>query len=412
MGAFTMPSLGADMEAGTLIEWMIKPGDIVKRGDVVAVVETQKGAIEIECFEEGTVERLDAELGATLPVGATLATLRAQGEEATAFVETPAAPTPRTTRPEENAIPLTPAQPLEAAPAPPSRASEPISVAPRPGDTPPSSPAARIFAAERGIELSALRGSGPGGAVLLADVEAATPAPSQVASTKAAAKPGLDMAAMRIAIANAMARSKREIPHYYLTQTIDLQPATDWLTATNAKRTPGARLLMGALFVKATALAAAMISEMNGNYDAEGFHPVNAVHAGVAIALRGGGLIAPALHDAETLPLDDVMAKMRDLVARARTGRLRSSEMTDGTITISAMGDAGADAMAAVIYPPQVAIVGFGAPVRRPWIVGNTITPRTTVIVTLSADHRVSDGRRGAKFLAAIEAALQTPEAL
>jgi len=130
------------------------------------------------------------------------------------------------------------------------------------------------------------------------------------------------------------------------------------------------------------------------------------------VALRNGGLVAPALHDVETLPLDVLMTQMRDMVARARSGRLRSSEMTDGTITISAMGDSGADAMAAVIYPPQVAIVGFGAPVARPWIVGETIIPRMTVTVTLSADHRVSDGRRGAKFLAAINTALQTPEAL
>ena len=220
------------------------------------------------------------------------------------------------------------------------------------------------------------------------------------------------MAAMRTAIANAMARSKREIPHYYLTETIDLQAAIDWLAATNAKRPPDTRLLMGALFVKASALAAAQVPQMNGHYDANGFHPAEGVHAGVVVALRNGGLVAPALHDVETLPLDVLMTQMRDMVARARSGRLRSSEMTDGTITISAMGDSGADAMAAVIYPPQVAIVGFGAPVARPWIVGETIIPRMTVTVTLSADHRVSDGRRGAKFLAAINTALQTPEAL
>ena len=130
------------------------------------------------------------------------------------------------------------------------------------------------------------------------------------------------------------------------------------------------------------------------------------------MALRGGGLIAPAIRDAETLNLDQTMTAMRDLVARARSGRLRSSEMTDGTITISSMGETGVDQLTAVIYPPQVAIVGFGAPVVRPWVVDGAIAPRTLVTVTLSADHRVSDGRRGARFLAEIDRALQNPEAL
>ncbi|SMX31078.1 dihydrolipoamide acetyltransferase family protein [Actibacterium lipolyticum] len=390
MAVFAMPSLGADMEAGTLVEWMINPGDTVARGDVVAVVETQKGAIEIECFEEGIVETLNAEIGDTLAVGAPLATIRAPGEKVAPTAE-----------PKPDVPPPTAPAPVPTAPAP--------TVVPQAGETPLASPAARVLAAERGIDLAALTGTGPGGAVLLADVESA---PFEKAPVKSSAKPGLDMAAMRTAIANAMARSKREIPHYYLSQTIDLQAATDWLAATNATRTPDTRLLMGALFVKATALAASQVPQMNGHYNGEGFHPAKSVHAGVAVALRGGGLVAPALHDAETLPLNTLMTQMRDLVARARSGRLRSSEMTDGTITVSAMGDTGADAMAAVIYPPQVAIVGFGAPVTRPWIIGDTIAQRMTVTVTLSADHRVSDGRRGAKFLAALDAALQTPEAL
>ncbi|MDR9486051.1 MAG: dihydrolipoamide acetyltransferase family protein [Sediminimonas sp.] len=387
MAVFTMPSLGADMEAGTLTEWMIKPGDTVTRGDVVAVVETQKGAIEIECFQDGTVETLDADIGETLPVGAPMATIRAPGDNAPAPAE--AAASPKT-------------PPAPKAPAPPP-------AMPDTDETPPASPAARALAAERGVDLAALSGTGPGGAIVLADVEAAA-APARKPQAEPGA--GLDMAAMRTAIANAMARSKREIPHYYLSQTIDLQTASDWLTETNATRAPGARLLMSALLVKATARAAAETAQMNGHYDADGFHPASAVHAGVAIALRGGGLVAPALHDAQDLPLDTLMARMRDLVTRARSGRLRASEMTDGTITVSAMGDTGADAMAAVIYPPQVAIVGFGAPVSRPWVTGDTIAPRMTVTATLSADHRVSDGRLGARFLAAIDAGLQAPAAL
>ncbi|AXI54081.1 Lipoamide acyltransferase component of branched-chain alpha-keto acid dehydrogenase complex (plasmid) [Pseudoseohaeicola sp. NH-UV-7] len=415
MAVFAMPSLGADMEAGTLVEWMIKPGDIVTRGDVVAVVETQKGAIEIECFEEGTVETLDAEIGATLAVGTALATIRAPCEDGATAVR-PAVDPEAPAKPEAAAS--SPTQPEKSTEVPlavvPASLPMPSSppVIPQAGEAPTASPAARVRAAERGIDLAALLGTGPGGAVILADVEAVEPTPIREGPAKTSAKPGLDMAAMRTAIANAMARSKREIPHYYLTQTIDLQAATDWLAMTNATRPSDTRLLMVALFIKAAALAVAQVPQINGHFDGEGFHPARAVHAGVAVALRGGGLVAPALHDAETLPLNNLMAQMRDLVLRARSGRLRSSEMTDATITISAMGDTGADAMAGVIYPPQVAIVGFGAPVARPWIIGDKITPRMTVTVTLSADHRVSDGRRGAKFLAALDAALQTPEAL
>ena len=397
MAVFTMPSLGADMEAGTLVEWLVRPGDTVKRGDVVAVVETQKGAIEIEIFEEGTIESLAAKVGERLPVGASLARLRPAGAPATAVepeARPPAAPEPP------------PAPPLPKRPPPAAVPPAP------PAGGPAASPAARARAAEVGLDLAAVAGSGPGGAILLADVEAVLAPQPEDAAPEAPARRGLDLDAMRVAIAAAMARSKREIPHYYLTHTVDLQPAADWLAATNAARPPDRRLLMGALFVRAGARAAAAVPEINGHYLDDGFHPSAAVHVGVAVALRGGGLIAPAIRGADALALDDLMAAMRDLVARARTGRLRSSELTDGTITVSSLGEAGAEALIGVIYPPQVALVGFGAPVRRPWLDGEAVLPRTTVTVSLSADHRASDGRRGARYLAEIARLLQEPEAL
>jgi pyruvate dehydrogenase E2 component (dihydrolipoamide acetyltransferase) len=390
MSVFAMPSLGADMEAGTLVEWLVKPGDRVSRGDVVAVVETQKGAIEIEIFEDGAVERLDARVGDRLPVGAPLAVIRGAEE-----VPAPAGAAPSTAAPK----PVPP-------PQEPAVVEAPQVVHPAAGAAPAASPAARALAAERGIELTDLAGSGPGGAILLADVEATA------SKARPAAKPGLDLAAMRSAIAAAMARSKREIPHYYLAQTVDLQTATDWLSKTNAARPPEARLLMGTLFIKAAARAARAVPEMSGWHEGGVFRPSERVHAGVAISLRGGGLIAPAIHDADGLALDDLMAAMRDLVARVRSGRLRSSEMTDGTITVSSLGEGGADVLTGVIYPPQVALVGFGATLRRPWVLGESVVPRTVVTVTLAADHRASDGRRGAKFLAETDKLLQSPETL
>ncbi|MCC5970735.1 MAG: 2-oxo acid dehydrogenase subunit E2, partial [Pararhodobacter sp.] len=191
--------------------------------------------------------------------------------------------------------------------------------------------------------------------------------------------------------------------------TIDLQCATDWLAARNEGCDPDARMLMGALFLRATALAATKVPEFNGHYEDGEFQPSSAVHAGLAVAMRGGGLIAPAIRDAHSLGLDAMMAAIRDMVARTRNGRLRNSEVTQGSITVSSMGEGGADALYAVIYPPQVAILGFGAPVQRPWVVEDAVVPRTTVTVTLSADHRVSDGRRGARLLAEIERLLKEP---
>lgn len=418
MTEFLMPSLGADMDAGTLVEWSKKPGDSVKKGDVIAVVETQKGAIEVEIFEAGTVERLLIEPGTKVPVGTPLALIRGPGEAPAAAqaVQPVAAPVAAT--------------PVSAAPTPraPARAPSPAApAAPAPGGV-RASPAARKLAADRRLDLAAIAGTGPGGAVTLDDVEKATRAPavsapvSQPAAAAPAARPteaeptatkrGFDAAEMRKAIAAAMSRSKREIPHYYLSQTVDLTVALDWLKQFNANRQPPERVLPAAMLLKSVALALKAFPEFNGFYTPDGFQPSAAIHLGAAIAIRGGGLVAPAIHDADRLTLDQTMAALRDLVARTRAGRLRSSEMFDPTITVSSLGDRGVDTMFAVIYPPQVAIVGFGTPVLRPWVRDSRIEARSLITATVAADHRVSDGHRGALFLLEIERILQQPEAL
>jgi pyruvate dehydrogenase E2 component (dihydrolipoamide acetyltransferase) len=406
MSIFTMPSLGADMEEGTLVEWLVRPGDRVSKGDVVAVVETQKGAIEIEVFETGEIAELLAEPGQTLPVGAPLARLGTAGaaEKAPRPIATPTAPEP-----------TVPARSARSSPAP---AAHPAAAPPRPAATGPvlASPAARARAAELGVPLATIAGSGPGGAILLADVDRQADA-GPVAAPRPPApapkgKPGLDMAEMRRAIAAAMSRSKREIPHYYLCHEIDLQAAQDWLSATNAGRTPDRRLLLGALLIRATVRALAKVPELNGRFESDPFAPSAPVHCGMAVAMRGGGLIAPAILDAQDKDTDAIMDAMRDIVARTRTGRLRMSEITQGTITVSSLGETGVDALFGVIYPPQVALVGFGAPRPRPIPRDGGVQPRLAVTVTLAADHRISDGRRGALFLAGIDRLLQEPEIL
>jgi pyruvate dehydrogenase E2 component (dihydrolipoamide acetyltransferase) len=223
---------------------------------------------------------------------------------------------------------------------------------------------------------------------------------------------GIDLNAMRAAIAAAMTRSKREIPHYYLEHQIDMTRAEEWLARTNAARSPESRLLMGALTIKAAALAARRFPALNGFYRDGAFSPAPAVHVGVAIAIRGGGLAAPAIHDTDKLALDDLMNRMRDLVQRMRAGRVRSSEIADATITLSSLGERGVEALYGVIYPPQVAIIGIGKVVKRPWLVEDVVVPRSVVTITLAADHRVSDGHAGALFLAEIGQLLEEPEKL
>jgi pyruvate dehydrogenase E2 component (dihydrolipoamide acetyltransferase) len=217
---------------------------------------------------------------------------------------------------------------------------------------------------------------------------------------------------MRDAIAKAMARSKREIPHYYLGPEIDSKRAREWLTAENLKRPVAERIVYATLLLKATALAAREVPEMNGFWVDGAFHPSEAVHVGVAISLRQGGLVAPAIHHTDLLTLDELMRALRDLVMRARIGKLRGSEMTDPTITLTNLGEQGVSVVHGIIYPPQVALVGFGAVVERPWAVDGLLGIRPIVTATLAADHRASDGHRGRLFLSAVNRLLQDPERL
>ena len=398
-----MPSLGADMDEGTVTEWLVHPGDRVHRGDIVAVVDTDKADVDVEIFENGVIEEILVPAGERVAVGTPLAVVR------------PVVPS------EDGAVPATtaPAPAPPAPPAPPSPLAPPpeapvfrAPAAPAPVATP--SPVLRRLAHHLGVDLDTIAGSGPGGAVTRADIEAAAhgAAPAGGATAAAEAVPADRNAAMREAIARLMARSKREIPHYYLGTNVDFSRSRTWLEQFNAERPVGERLLPALLQLKAVALASVEYPEFNGFWVDDHFVAGQGVHLGVAISLRGGGLIAPALHDAAVKTLDDLMRDLRDLVARTRAGRLRSSEMSDATITVTNLGDQGVDTVFGVIYPPQVALVGFGRVTERPWAENGMVGARPTVSVTLAADHRASDGARGARFLARIEQLLQDPGSL
>lgn len=385
-----MPSLGADMEAGTLVEWMKHPGDQVKRGDAIAAVETQKGVIEIDVYETGILEAIRVQPGQQVPVGTVLAVIRT-GQE------TPAATLAEKRAEAAVATALPPPLPpsLQAAT---SQAAAPATAFAR------ITPAARERARALRLDMRTLR-AGADGIIGLREVEAAAVAP-------AAARAGHDMSEMRKAIAAAMARSWREIPHYFVSSTIDVEPMLAWLEHENAQRPIDARLHYAAVLIKAAALALKAVPALNGHCVDDVFEPSGQVNLGVAIAMRGGGLVAPAIPDTDALDLAGVMAHLDDLVVRVRGGHLHSTEMTVATATLSNLGQDTADALQPIIYPPQVAIIGCGQIAERVWAEQGALGVRHCMTVIVGGDHRVSDGRAAAMFLRRLAGLLQHPEDL
>ncbi|NIR42237.1 MAG: 2-oxo acid dehydrogenase subunit E2, partial [Actinobacteria bacterium] len=326
--------------------------------------------------EPGVVAELLVKPGQKVPVGEAIARLDEEGAPASggngaeAPVRRPSSKPPRTEVAKSPSAEPLPADLADSS----SRESRPsVEIIPPPPRTPTAtgaaSPAARRRAAELGVDLSTVKGSGPGGVIKLADLEGSAeddeeaPAPASAreeAPAPASTSEADPHQALRNAIARAMARSKREIPHYYLQTTVDVTRAQQWLEQENEERGIKERLLFGGLLTRAVALAARDVPVMNGFFEDGRFTPSEAVHVGFAVAMRGGGVVAPAIHDVDSRSLDETMAAGKDIVRRVRRGKLRSSEMSDPTITLTSLGDMGVDTVFGVIYPPQVAIVGAG----------------------------------------------------
>jgi pyruvate dehydrogenase E2 component (dihydrolipoamide acetyltransferase) len=380
MGEFRMPALGADMEAGTVLEWRVKPGDRVRRGDIVAVVDTDKADIDVEIFETGVIDELLVPVGERVPIGTPLALVRTNGDA------------------REIALPVVPHhEQLET-----------------------FSPVIRRLAHHLGVDLAHVSGTGPNGRITRDDVEhaaAPTPAPDRPpapAPASALMTPASTdrQSSMRRAIAALMTRANRDIPHYFVATDIDLDTMLTWLARENESRGIADRALPVVVLLKATARAAREVPELNGYWIDNELQIAPAVHLGVAVSLRGGGLVAPAIHDADAKDLDTLMRELRDLVQRARSGHLRSSEMSDPTLTVTNLGDQGVDEVHGVIYPPQVALVGIGRIAQKPVAIGGLLGVRPVVRMTLAGDHRATDGHTGARFLATIDRLLQRPEDL
>jgi pyruvate dehydrogenase E2 component (dihydrolipoamide acetyltransferase) len=377
---FQMPSLGADMEDGTLIEWKKKPGDVVKRGDIIAEVETQKGLIEIEVFDEGSIAELLIQEGTKVPVGTKMALIQPNAVEA------------------EKPIELHPIMEKISVPIIEEK-TDTISIK--------ASPLAKKMAQENHIDLSKIIGTSPDGAITKEDIEASIKQ-SETAETEKISTPS---EAIRMAVAAAMSKSNREIPHYYLEKKIDMTKALAWLQEANKQRTVANRLLPVIIFIKAMAKSLKEVPDLNAVWE-NGLLQKTEINIGFVVSLRNGGIIVPAIPHSDTKSADEIMDALNDLIPRARALKLRSSELSSSTITLTNLGDAGADTVFGIIYPPQVAIVGLGSITEQPFAENGMLGIRSLANVTLAGDHRATDGLTGSRFLSSLNKNLQNPEAL
>lgn len=433
MGMFTMPTLGADMEEGTLVEWRVRPGDEVSRGQIIALVDTDKATIDVEVFESGVVDALLVDEGATVPVGTPLARIVAAGEPPQAPASPEPEPEPTTwVAPATGPVATSPT----ASPVPDHHVTSPlvrhraeqlgvdldrvtgtghggrvtradVELAAHPEPRHRVSPRARRLAAQRSIDLTGVTGSGPGGTTVARDI-AATPTQAPASALRA---PGVPSSA-RAATARAMERSNREIPHYHLRSTVDLEPALSRLDLHNAGRNAANQAIPAAVLLTAVAAAARQVPEVNGWWADGDLVISDTVDLGTVVSLRGGGLLTPTIQGADRLTIDGLMDRLRELVDRSRSGGLRSSDLAPASLTITNLGDRGADVVHGMIHPPQVALVGFGRIARRPHVVDGRVEARRTVVMSLAADHRASDGRIGSRFLHLVERQLAEPDRL
>jgi pyruvate dehydrogenase E2 component (dihydrolipoamide acetyltransferase) len=419
MKTIMMPSFGADMAKGEVAQWLVKVGDRVKKGQIIASIETMKGLIDMEVFDDGVIEELLATEGTELEVGQPIAELRLVGE---AMAEP---------EPEQQLEPVMIGQ-GEAEPEPvlPEQKQKLLSDFPIESDTQLAntlesnrkqaaaglkiSPAARSKAQKLGLDWGQLRqGHGPEGAIVLADIEnlADDIAKQAMPSISAQEKLSPELS-MRQAIARVVSLSKREIPHYYLQLDIVLDKAQSWLTEHNQSLPSDKRILLNALIYTAIARALLKFPDFNGVYQDGRFEAAKSVNLGNVINLHKGGLVVAAIHNAQQIAAAEMMEKLKDQVIRARDGGLRMSELQSATVTVSNLGERGCDSIQSIIFPPQVAIIGIGRQRSVPWIVNEKLTVASITSLTLAADHRVSDGHSGARLLNKINSLIQKPESL
>ncbi len=416
----TMPALSPTMESGTLAKWHIKVGDTVKPGDVIAEIETDKATMEVEAVDEGVVaEILVAEGAEDVAVNAVIARLSGEGEEAR--------PAPRAA---SAAAPATAAEPA-AAPAPAPLAAPAAAALALTGTRNIASPLARRLAQLAGVDLAGVKGTGPHGRIVKADVEAAAGkaaapvavAPAALAPAAAAPAPvasapsaptdvpfeAVKLSNMRKTIARRLTESKQQVPHFYLTVDVRLDALLKLRGDLNkALEAQGVKLSVNDMLLKAQALALAQVPNANVSFAGDQLRKFSRVDISVAVAIPGG-LITPVIRDAANKRLSVIATEMKDLAARAKDGKLQPTEYTGGTASISNLGMYGIKQFDAVINPPEGLILAVGAGEKRPYVVDDALAIATVMSATGSFDHRAIDGAVGAEFMSAFKALVENP---
>lgn len=431
-----MPALSPTMEEGTLTKWHVKEGDEVRSGDVIAEIETDKATMEVEAVEEGRIGKILVKEGTeNVPVNKPIALLLAEGEDASALkgagapsagtkadVKSEAAPAPRG----GDAAPAKGAREIAAAPAAATPAPVVASKANGSATRIFASPLARRLAADRGIDIAAIAGSGPHGRIVRADVESARPgAPAPRAGGPAASGPSIDPRAfydkgsyeevpldgMRKTIARRLTQAMQEIPHFYLTVDCELDELIRIRRELNAQAEAGVKLSVNDFIVRAAALALMKVPDANVSFAGTALLKHRHADIGIAVALDGG-LITPIIRQAETKGLAEISAEAKTLAERARTKKLKPQEFEGGSFSISNLGMFGIKAFTGVINPPQAAILAVGKGEERAVVKDGKLQVATVMTVTMSCDHRAIDGALGARFLEAFKAYVEFPPAM
>jgi pyruvate dehydrogenase E2 component (dihydrolipoamide acetyltransferase) len=411
MAEVTMPRLSDTMEEGTIATWLKKPGDQISKGEVIAQIETDKATMDLTAFEAGTLQEILAPEGSTVAIGKPVARI-GSGAAPPSRGENVAAPPSRA---ENVAAPPPRQEKVAEAPPPPEPSSDNA-----PDGNVRASPVARHIAAEHGLDLANITGSGPQGRVIRADVEAALnqprpPAKAPAGPQSSVLSPALDgdervpLSQMRRTIARRMAESSRTIPHFFLTTVVDATELANLRTQINAQTVDaGIKITFNDLIVKAAALAIRKVPEVNVSFDQDSLIRHTHVHVGIAVATERG-LIVPVIRDADQKSLGQIASQARDLAERASAGKLQPPDYSGGTFTVSNLGMFGVEQFNAVINPPESAILAVGAVAREPANHNGEIALRDRMRLTLSVDHRALDGAIGARYLQALKGLLERP---
>jgi len=405
-----MPKGSDTMTEGKVLKWLKNEGEQVANGDPLVEIETDKVDMEVESMASGVLRKVLVSAGETVPVGQMLAVIGKAEEDISSLISSnggaPAAKAPA--EPKE-APAAQPVQPAAAAPALQPAAPTPAAT----GGRILASPLARRIARDAGLDLASIQGSGPGGRIIRRDVESATAAGAPSAPSPQFAPQGPEfrdepLSQMRKTIAQRLAQSLGPIPHFYLTIDVDMKKAKELRESAN-KLIPDLKLTYNDIIVKACAVALTQHPDVNASFTGNAIRYHNRIHLGIAVAIEGGGLITPVVRDCNLKTLQQISSESKDLIARARTRKLKPEEYTGGTFSVSNLGMLGIVEFSAVINPPEGAILAIGSVEEKPVVENGQITIGYRCRMTLSCDHRVVDGATGAKFLQTLQQILENP---